>query len=70
VAAWLAKDPLPRYRERLVAEGASEAALDTIDSEAKDEVARAVEEAKAAPLADPASVEREVFADGSSRWRR
>jgi TPP-dependent pyruvate/acetoin dehydrogenase alpha subunit len=70
VAAWLAKDPLPRYRARLLAEGVSEATLGTIESEAKDEVARAVAEAKAAPLADPAGVEREVFADGSSRWRR
>jgi TPP-dependent pyruvate/acetoin dehydrogenase alpha subunit len=69
VAAWLAKDPIPRYRERLLAEGAEAAALDAIDEEARAEVAKAVEEARAAPPADPAGLEREVFSDGSSRWR-
>jgi TPP-dependent pyruvate/acetoin dehydrogenase alpha subunit len=69
VATWLAKDPIPRYRERLLAEGAEAVVLDAIDDDARAEVAKAVEEARAAPPADPAGLEREVFSDGSSRWR-
>jgi hypothetical protein len=33
-------------------------------------VDQAREHAKAAPVADPAEVEREVFADGGATWRR
>jgi TPP-dependent pyruvate/acetoin dehydrogenase alpha subunit len=46
------------------------ALLDRIDAEAHSEVDQAREEAKAAPLADPAGVERQVFADGGAQWRR
>jgi acetoin:2,6-dichlorophenolindophenol oxidoreductase subunit alpha len=70
VAEWLAKDPIPRYRERLLGEGVEQAVLDRIEADARDEVDRAREEATAAPMANPAGVEREVFADGGARWRR
>jgi TPP-dependent pyruvate/acetoin dehydrogenase alpha subunit len=44
--------------------------LERIDADARSEVDQAREEAKAAPLADPAGVELQVFADGGSQWRR
>jgi acetoin:2,6-dichlorophenolindophenol oxidoreductase subunit alpha len=70
VAEWLAKDPIPRYRERLVRDGVDETVLDRIEAEARAEVDQAREFAKAAPLADPAGVELEVFSDGGATWRR
>jgi pyruvate dehydrogenase E1 component alpha subunit len=69
VAEWLAKDPIPRFRERLLSEGVDASLLDGIDAEARSEVDQAREEAKAAPLADAAGVERQVFADGGAVWR-
>ena len=70
VAEWLAKDPIPRYRERLVHDGVESSLLDRIEAEARAEVDQARELAKAAPLADPAGIEREVFANGGAAWRR
>jgi len=70
VAEWLAKDPIPRLRDRLLSDGVDASLLDKIDAEARSEVDQAREEAKAAPLADPAGVERQVFADGGAQWRR
>jgi TPP-dependent pyruvate/acetoin dehydrogenase alpha subunit len=70
VKAWLARDPLPRYRSRLESLGVRPRQLEAIETSATDEVERAAEAAIAAPLADPATVERDVFADGGSSWRR
>jgi pyruvate dehydrogenase E1 component alpha subunit len=70
VAEWLAKDPIPRYRERLLGDGVEVSLLDRVDAAARAEVVQAREEAKAAPLADPGEVERQVFADGGAAWRR
>jgi pyruvate dehydrogenase E1 component alpha subunit len=70
VAAWLAKDPIPRFRARLVSDGAEASLLDSVEAEARAEVDLAREQAKAAPFADPAGAEREVFADGGALWRR
>ena len=69
VAEWLTKDPVPRYRQRLLADGVEGSVLDRIEAGARAEVDEAREQAKAAPLADPAGVEREVFADGGATWR-
>lgn len=70
VAEWLAKDPLPRYRERLLGEGVGAETLDRIEADARAEVDEAREHAKAAPPADPAEVESEVFSNGGAAWRR
>ncbi|HXJ63158.1 MAG TPA: thiamine pyrophosphate-dependent dehydrogenase E1 component subunit alpha [Actinomycetota bacterium] len=70
VQAWLARDPIPQLRERLAAAGVDEAELARIDREAEALVDRATEEAKAAPLPDPASLETELWSDGGSSWRR
>ena len=70
VEAWLARDPIPQLRGRLLAAGVEESALAAIDREAERKVDEATEEAKAAPLPDPASLETELWSDGGSSWRR
>lgn len=69
VKAWLARDPIPRLRSRLLESGVAEATLEAIEQEAKAKVAEAEQIARAAPEPDPASLETEVFADGGNRWR-
>ncbi|HWP62673.1 MAG TPA: thiamine pyrophosphate-dependent enzyme, partial [Candidatus Binatia bacterium] len=69
VKAWLARDPIPRLRSRLLEAGVDEATLATIEAEAKAKVAEAEQIARAAPEPDPATLETEVFADGGNRWR-
>jgi pyruvate dehydrogenase E1 component alpha subunit len=69
VKAWLARDPIPRLRARLLEAGVEEATLATIEQEAKAKVAEAEQIARAAPEPDPATLETEVFADGGNRWR-
>jgi pyruvate dehydrogenase E1 component alpha subunit len=69
VEAWLARDPIPTYRERLIADGVPADALDEIEAEALATVDRATEEAKAGPPPDPASLETELWSDGGSAWR-
>jgi pyruvate dehydrogenase E1 component alpha subunit len=70
VKEWLARDPIPMYRERLAAEAADGDALDRIDREVEEAVDRATEEAKAGPFPDPdESLLTELWADGGSSWR-
>jgi acetoin:2,6-dichlorophenolindophenol oxidoreductase subunit alpha len=69
VAEWLARDPIPTFRRRLLDDGVDEAALEEIDREAEAAVDRATEVARSAPLPDPSSLETEVWADGGSAWR-
>ena len=70
VAEWLAKDPIPRYKERLLDEGVAAEVLGRIEAEAAAEVDQATEEAKAGAPAPPAGLERQVFSDGGATWRR
>jgi acetoin:2,6-dichlorophenolindophenol oxidoreductase subunit alpha len=69
VAEWMRRDPIPSYRERLLAAGADEGTLDAIDSDALAAVDRATEEAREAPFPDPDTLETELWADGGSAWR-
>jgi TPP-dependent pyruvate/acetoin dehydrogenase alpha subunit len=69
VKSWLARDPIPNYRERLLADGVEAAALDAIEAGALAAVDRATEEAKAAPFPDPAALPTDLWADGGSAWR-
>ncbi len=69
VAAWLRRDPIPMYRDRLVAAGVPEATLDAIEREAQEAVDRATEEARLAPSPDPSTVDTQLWADGGSAWR-
>lgn len=69
VAAWLARDPIPMLRARLLASGVEGSALEEIDRAAEELVERATAEARDAPLPDPSSIETELWADGGSSWR-
>lgn len=69
VEAWLARDPMPMYRQRLLDEGVDAQALDEIEQQAQVDVDAATEAAKAGPLPDPASIYTDVWADGGSSWR-
>ncbi len=69
VDAWLARDPLPMYRERLLELGIDAEELDAIEQERQDAVDAATEAAKAGPLPDPESAFTDVWADGGSSWR-
>jgi pyruvate dehydrogenase E1 component alpha subunit len=69
VQEWLARDPIPTLRRRLVDAGVDEAELDQIDRSTQAAVDDATEKAKAAPFPDPSSLETDVFADGGSAWR-
>jgi TPP-dependent pyruvate/acetoin dehydrogenase alpha subunit len=66
---WLRRDPIPLYRERLLAAGADEERLRGIDRDALEAVDRATEEAREAPFPDPQTLETELWADGGSAWR-
>jgi pyruvate dehydrogenase E1 component alpha subunit len=59
------RDPLPRLREQLLADGtASEADLEAVQSEIQAEIDAAVEHAKASPWPDPREITRYVYAGG------
>jgi TPP-dependent pyruvate/acetoin dehydrogenase alpha subunit len=69
VEAWLKRDPLLVLAERLRDRGVDQPAIDELDGAAREEVAAAVEAAKAAPPPDEASAFTDVWADGGSQWR-
>jgi acetoin:2,6-dichlorophenolindophenol oxidoreductase subunit alpha len=69
VKQWLARDPLPHYRQRLLESGVEAAALDAIEREAREAVDAATDEARSGAVPDPSIVETEVWADGGSSWR-
>jgi TPP-dependent pyruvate/acetoin dehydrogenase alpha subunit len=69
VKEWLGKDPLPRYRKRLVDLGINESALEDIEGECKTLVDQATEEARTAPPPDDSLAEKDVWADGGAAWR-
>jgi pyruvate dehydrogenase E1 component alpha subunit len=67
--SWLARDPIPSYRERLLEAGVDEARLSEIERGALAAVDLATEEARAAPFPDGSSLQTNLWADGSSSWR-
>jgi pyruvate dehydrogenase E1 component alpha subunit len=69
VAEWMAKDPIPMYHARLLAEGATEAQLVEIELSVAAQVDRATEEAKAGPIPGVDLLMKDVWADGGSAWR-
>jgi pyruvate dehydrogenase E1 component alpha subunit len=70
VEAWLARDPIPAHRQRLLDAGVEAAVLDAIDAEVEAAVAEAEAAARSAPEPDPATATTQVWADGGSSWRR
>jgi TPP-dependent pyruvate/acetoin dehydrogenase alpha subunit len=69
VEAWLARDPIPAYRDRLLASGVEPEVIDRVEREALELVDRATEEAKAGPYPEPEALGTELWADGGSSWR-
>ena len=69
VKAWLARDPIPRFRSRLVELGVDDTQLDQIDEEVRGEIAEAEAFARAAPEPSEAVLETQVWANGGSSWR-
>jgi TPP-dependent pyruvate/acetoin dehydrogenase alpha subunit len=69
VDAWLKRDPLLVLAERLRERGVDQPAIDQLDTRAREEVAAAVEAAKAAPPPGEDSAFTDVWADGGAQWR-
>jgi pyruvate dehydrogenase E1 component alpha subunit len=69
VKAWLARDPIPTSRERLLASGVAGSELDEIDRGALAAVDAATEEARNAPFPDASALSTDLWADGGSAWR-
>lgn len=69
IAAWLKRDPVKTYRQRLVDAGIDAAALDTIDAETEARVDRAEETARNSPPPPLHIAESDLWSDGSSGWR-
>jgi pyruvate dehydrogenase E1 component alpha subunit len=69
VKAWLAKDPLPRYRARLLELGINQSEIEKIEAETQAAIDQATETARNAPPPDPAIANIDVFANGGSAWR-
>jgi pyruvate dehydrogenase E1 component alpha subunit len=69
VKAWLARDPVPAYRSRLLESGVAEGDLQAIESDAQAKVAAAEAEAREAPEPSVDVIETQVWADGGSAWR-
>ncbi len=62
VEHWLARDPLPRTRERLLADGVPEEEIAGVERRITEQIDRAVAAAKAAPYPDPADERATEFA--------
>ena len=56
-------DPIDRYVKRLLAEGVSQAELDTIETRVKREIDAATDEAEASPMPDPTDSLVGIYAD-------
>jgi pyruvate dehydrogenase E1 component alpha subunit len=69
VAEWLAKDPIPFYRARLVELGASDEQLREIEEQVEADVELATQEAKAGGVPGEDLLMKDVWADGGSSWR-
>ncbi len=69
VEAWLARDPLTLYRERLLSLEIDEATLVEIENAAQAEVDEATETARNSPPPDETIAAIDVWADGGSEWR-
>ncbi len=69
VEEWLARDPLPMYRQRLLDEGVPAAELDEIEAAAMAAVDAATEAARNGPAPALETAYTDVWADGGWAWR-
>lgn len=68
VSGWMEKDPVPLYRERLIADGVSEQVLQEIDDATTAAVQAAVDFAKQSPRPALDTLMTDVWADGGASW--
>src|SRR5204862_2310763 len=69
VREWLQRDPVKRYRERLLTNGISETQVNEIETRAQQKVDAATEEARRGDPGRVDEIERQVWGDGSAAWR-
>ncbi len=69
IDAWLDRDPIATYHQRLLRLGVDEGTLTGISTDVAQRVTEAVEDAKAAPRPELAAAHTNVFADGGAQWR-
>lgn len=69
VAAWLARDPIPMYRQRLIDAGVAEDAIAASEQVIESELEAATEAAKAGEIPGEELLLKDVWADGSATWR-
>jgi len=69
IDAWLARDPIPMYHQRLLQLGFGEEQLTTISQEVAAAVQTATDEATNGALPDLAAIYTDVWADGGWAWR-
>ncbi|RME63009.1 MAG: thiamine pyrophosphate-dependent dehydrogenase E1 component subunit alpha [Alphaproteobacteria bacterium] len=69
VKTWMAKDPIPFYRQRLLDFGVSEAVIVGIEDEVRAAVDAATEEARNSPPPGQELILKDVWADGGWQWR-
>ncbi len=69
VAAWMAKDPIVRFRQRLLDQGIAADELDAIEAGILAEVEAAIDEARQMPIPADDTLETNVWSDGGSAWR-
>jgi pyruvate dehydrogenase E1 component alpha subunit len=69
VAEWLARDPIPMYRARLLEDGVAEAEITAIEAAATGAIAEAEAFARSQPEPDVADLLTQVWSNGGSAWR-
>jgi pyruvate dehydrogenase E1 component alpha subunit len=69
VEEWIARDPVPMYRKRLLDEGVDLSVIEEIEVRADADVAAATEAAKNGPVPDTEAAYTDVWADGGWAWR-
>jgi acetoin:2,6-dichlorophenolindophenol oxidoreductase subunit alpha len=69
IAEWMAKDPIPRYRLRLLEAGVSESDLLEVEAQVNADVDDATEAAKAGGVPGEDLLMKDVWADGGAAWR-
>ena len=68
--AWLARDPLPMYHQRLLQQGVTEGTLLDIQRGVAEAVDLATDGAKLGALPAPETALTDLWSDGTSTWRR
>jgi acetoin:2,6-dichlorophenolindophenol oxidoreductase subunit alpha len=70
VKAWMARDPIPTQRQRMLDAGVEASDLEAIETEVEASIAAAEKAAREAPDPDPEVAMTQLWSDGGSSWRR